>query len=139
MSDSESLCREVYAAIERGARRVLASQSIVVKADESGKVAVSGELEDIVTKRKVVLAAASVTGVRELEDHTRLIPSESRADGEILDSLYQAMSSESVFRDYAIAGEDGGPNGARYSNPRDASGVVEILVKDAVATLVGHV
>lgn len=133
------MCRSVRAAIERELHAGHQELQLAIRAADDGHVTISGEVEDIIRKRKLAPVAGQVPGVLRVEDQTRIIPAQRKADGELLDALYAALSSESAFREYAIAGEDGGPNGVRYSSREDAAGVMEILVKDAVATLVGNV
>jgi len=136
---AEELKQAVRAAIEQAVRTDLQRLRLALELQPEGQLLIDGEVDDIGIKRRLVRAAKSVTDIQGVVDRTRILPIEARGDGELLNGVYGAITGEPAFREHAVAAEDGGPDAARYSGHQDAEGVVEVLVKNGVATLVGNV
>lgn len=144
MSDREALPRSkngrikaVYAAFERDP--AIDQHHYPIQVDvEDDVLILKGEVENIVAKRLAPRIAAEVPDVNNIVNRLRVIPSERRGDGAILDSVYQALAQESAFHDYAVVTQitDVPAAGA----PRDsAKGIIEVSVDNGAVTLMGDV
>lgn len=144
MSDREALPRSkngrikaVYAAFERDT--AIDQHHYPIQVDVQDDILVlEGEVENIVAKRLAPRIAAEVPEVKNVVDRLRVIPSERRGDGAILDSVYQTLVQESAFHDYAVVTDI--TEEPATGSPRDsAKGIIEVSVDDGVVTLMGDV
>jgi osmotically-inducible protein OsmY len=105
---------------------------------QDGELMLGGEVPDIGAKRRILRKASRILGVTSIVDHLGVAPAEHRGDGEILDAVYNALTDESVFKDYSIASGDG--NDDVHSRRRDgANGTIRITVTQGEVTLGGDV
>lgn len=136
---AEEIKQAVRAAIEQAVHTDLQRLQLGLELQPDKTLIVKGQVDDIGIKRRLAKAAESVVDVQGVVDRTRILPVAIKGDGDLLNGVYGAITGEPAFREHAVAAEDGGPDAARYSGHQDAEGVVEVLVRDGVATLVGNV
>ncbi len=91
----------------------------------------SGEVANIIVKRKARRIAVQLSGMTDIEDHLRLRPGERRTGKALLDALVDALSQEPAFRDIAVR-----PGPAPAGESRDWIGV---SVDDCIVRLDGQV
>lgn len=137
MAEKENLIKTVHAALENEPAINLHQNNIDIDIRE-GVLVLEGEVQDIIAKRLVPRLAAGVPGVDHLLDRLRIIPSEHRGDGAIMDSLYDALTQESAFHDHAIVTRIA--DEPQIGTPRDsARGIIEVSIDDGIVTLMGDV
>ncbi len=61
-----------------------------------------GEVENIVAKKRAFKLASSVEGVEGVMDRLRVVPSEHRGDGAILNSLTDALLQEPALTPFTL-------------------------------------
>ena len=139
MTATREIESAVRAVLENDSTINLHEHPVAIAISAPGTLILQGEVEDIVAKRRAVQLSKDVPGVQQIMDYLRLIPSERRGDGAVLDSVYQALTQEPVFHGCTIVARDPNPS-ETVREPRDnETGSIEITVADAVVTLTGHV
>jgi len=98
---SHPLIDQVRAALEVEPRVNLHRYPIRIEI-EGDVVTLSGTVEDISAKRRAVLAASGVQGVREVIDELRVAPSTPMGQDEILVHVRDALYAEPAFCDYRL-------------------------------------
>lgn len=132
MSDTEEIAKSVRAAFEHDPAIDLHRYPIDIRVEE-GALVLEGEVGSIVAKRLAPYLAREVQGVTAVRDRLRVVPSEPRGDGAVLDSVYQELRQESAFHSYAIVTGDEDPA------PTDVRGVIRVAVNEGVVRLEGNV
>ncbi|NIO40399.1 MAG: BON domain-containing protein, partial [Burkholderiales bacterium] len=67
-----------------------------------GALILEGEVENIVAKKRAFKLASSVEGVEGVMDRLRVVPSEHRGDGAILNSLTDALLQEPALTPFTL-------------------------------------
>jgi osmotically-inducible protein OsmY len=102
---------------------------------EDGVVTISGEVEDIIVKRRMTSLAASTHGVRGVVDHLRRRPKQLMADREIRTMLLDALEEHLPFAECRIVEAPAGGQGPARS-PRH---FVDVDVELGLVRLSGQV
>ncbi len=101
MSHDQELARRVRAALEVDPHVNLHRFPVEVHA-EGEVVTLAGTVEDIIAKRRAVLAARAVDGVREVIDALRVQPAAHMGQDECLQHVRDALYEEPAFCDYQL-------------------------------------
>jgi osmotically-inducible protein OsmY len=132
MTTPEAIQAEIMAILDRESYLSPEQPPISVSVDEYC-VTLEGEVDDIIAKRRIPHLIASLEQVHDILNHLRVKPSERRGDGAIRDAVYDTLSQEPVFKNYALILEGQG----RPAAP--SRGEIVIAVHDSVVTLTGTV
>lgn len=132
MADTE-LDKKVRAALEHDTDVNLHQSHIEVTA--RGTVRLSGQAEDIATKRRALLIAREAAQGHVVEDHILVRPQQERTGDELRASVLNALMQETTFRGFAVrARGEGAPL------PDDQDWIeVEVAPDQATVTLHGRV
>ncbi len=101
MSHDQALAARVRAALEVDPHVNLHRHPVTVHA-EGEVVTLAGTVEDIIAKRRAVLAARGVDGVREVLDELRVQPAAPMGQDECLQHVRDALYEEPAFCDYRL-------------------------------------
>lgn len=101
MSENRELEKSVQAALER-APGVNVHRYPLDIAAEGGVVTLSGTVENIIAKRRAVMAAATVPGAREVIDGLQVEPAEAMGEDEVLVHVRDALFEEPALADYRL-------------------------------------
>ncbi len=101
MSHDQELARRVRAALEVDPHVNLHRFPVKVHA-EGDVVTLAGTVEDIIAKRRAVLTARAVDGVREVVDTLRVQPAAHMGQDECLQHVRDALYEEPAFCDYRL-------------------------------------
>lgn len=136
MSVNDDVVRKVRAAFEHEPRVNLHRFPIFIDFGD-GFVTLEGEVENVAAKKIALRLAAGMRGVRGIVDRLRVAPALGMSDGEIRDHVRRALIQEPTLQGCAIRG----PAGEQETSFRGPApgGLIEIAVKDGVATLSGQV
>ena len=135
MKTAEAIKAEIMAILDRESYLGPEQPPISVIVDEHC-VTLEGEVDDIITKRRIPHLLASLDQVHDILNHLRVKPSERRGDGAIRNAIYDTLSQESVFKNYTLnlAGQE------KSTTPlHESRGEIVIAVQDSVVTLTGTV
>lgn len=140
MPEKTSVERAVLAAFEREPAIDLHHFSIELEYDPVRHVLVlSGEVRDIVAKKRAFELATAASGVHGIMDRLRVAPSRRRGDGAIRASVMEALLQEPALRTSAIqVWNKGGLEKLRTGAP-NPSDFIELSVQDGVVRLQGKV
>lgn len=138
MQTKDDIVRRVLAALERGAHidPVLHPLAVSAAADV---VTLSGEVPGIASKRRAVVAAAEVEGVRAVIDRLRVAPVAATGDGAIRDAACKWISRDVDFSNCTLRVMSSGRLEVLRDASVDPSGAIDIAVEDGVIMLSGHV
>lgn len=139
MTTNNDLVGNIHAAFENESAINLHKTPIAVFVRDDGSLVLEGNVEDIITKRRAAQLAAMAAGAHAVLDHLRLIPSDHRGDGHILDLLYEALCQEPVFHGCTIVAVTESQPDKMKTPPDNETGFLEIEVADGVVNLNGHV
>ena len=138
MTDDAPISKKIRSVLENDPA-VNLHRSKVSIALRDDQVVLEGDVEDVIAKRRIPQLAQTVTNGHAIVDRLRLIPSEQRGDGAVLDSVVNSLSQESAFRNYTIGVQD--PSSGDRSAPDQSSEGhhITVSVDNAVVTLTGSV
>jgi len=140
MSEKTPLEKSVWAAFERDPFINLHRFPIQIEHDLSrGALVLSGEVENIVAKKRAFELASRVEGVQGVMDRLRVVPSEHRGDGAIRASITESLLLEPVLRNCTIRAENKGKLETLRLSTETPDCLIELFVQDGVVTLHGHV
>jgi osmotically-inducible protein OsmY len=138
MTDPQTVIKQVIAALARDVRVNLHRSPIRVDFSD-GLVVLSGEVEDIATKKTAVEIAASLSDVYGVGDRLRVAPAQRKADGDVRDSVSQFLLQESALMTCTVQAKiKDGIERLREASPQGC-GEITITVEDGVVHLDGHV
>ncbi len=138
MSDEAGAVKEFCARLEKDLH-VNPTHNPVNAEVRGGVLHVTGEVEDIVIKRRAMRLAVDMFGQGGVQDHITVRPAQAREDGAIRDSLLQSLLEESVFRRFGInVWFKGEMHMVRDTRP-DSEGHLDVVIEDGVVTLSGEV
>lgn len=138
MTDPNTVIKNVAAALERDPRVNLHRSPIQVDFSD-GLVVLTGEVEDIATKKIAVEIAASVSDVYGVGDRLRVAPAQRLTDGEVRDNVRQFLLEEPALMTCTFKVNVKGEIVVRRQAPPDGCGEITITVEDGVVHLDGHV
>ncbi len=139
MSKHNGVVRQVHRALEQEPRVNLHRHPISIGFVD-GAAVLEGEVRDVAAKKLALELAAGVDGVRGVIDRLRVSPGERKGDGAVRDAVCAYLMREPELRNCAInALVKGRAEQLREVPVRDASGAIEVGVKDGVVTLEGTV
>jgi osmotically-inducible protein OsmY len=131
--------RKVQAALETEPRIKLHQFPIRV-ALVGGALRLEGEVENVAARRLALRRASEAAGTGEVVDHQRIVPSDPRGDGEILDALEQSLLRECDLKNCTLRrGDKGKVEILHEAVSDDSSGNILFAVADGIITLEGHV
>lgn len=141
MANKEQVIKEVRAALERETRINVHSNPIEVDYEDStGALTVSGEVEDVRSKKLGLELAAAVYGVSGIVDRIRVRAPEAMEDDALAELVFNAMVQEPAFSDFTIRVRGGNGDIRRFqTTPREENGTIDIEVRGGVVTLNGKV
>ncbi|MBJ6726961.1 BON domain-containing protein [Geomesophilobacter sediminis] len=134
MIRAEEFVTAVFAALGKEPRMNLARHPIQVEFQE-GVVTLTGEVEDVASKKIALELAAATPQVTGIVDRLRVEPAERMEDGAIRDHVSHAFMGESAFNSYSLRTLVKG----EWETVRMVEGgrVLEIEVAEGVVTLNG--
>ncbi|HIP53109.1 MAG TPA: BON domain-containing protein [Chromatiales bacterium] len=138
MSQNQELIKRIHAALEvdPGVNTHHDELRIVAEGDV---VTLDGTVQDIVEKRRAVIAAARVDGVREVIDELRLEMVEPMGQEECLQHVRNALYEEPVFCDYRIVTLNRKGERELVREPTEAAGEIIVMVEDDNRVVLGGV
>jgi osmotically-inducible protein OsmY len=140
MPEKTSVERAVLAAFERDPVIDLHRFPIQVEFDFSHQaLRLSGEVRDIVAKKRAFEIASLVNGVRGIMDQIRVVPTQRRGDGAIRDSVTETLLDEPALRSSAIRVWNKGTLETLRENGTNPGDVIDVSVRDALVLLHGRV
>lgn len=139
MSSANELEKQVHAALETEPRVNLHRYPITIEAD-GDVVTLSGKVEHIAAKRRAVLVARSVGGVRAVIDRLLLEVAEPMGQDEILQHVRNALYEEPVLCNYSLIALNKKDEKEVVRAPAEAAGEIIVMVdEDGRVTLGGQV
>ncbi|HEV7913436.1 MAG TPA: BON domain-containing protein [Albitalea sp.] len=103
-------------------------------------VILQGEVENIAAKRVALQLAHRLSGMTQVIDALRLVPSEPRGDGEIRDAFVRALRSQPELRNCSVRQHHKGQLQTVFQTDDDApSGAIDFAVTDGALTIDGDV
>jgi len=139
MSSSETILKQLHAALERDPRIHLHRYPIRIDLSGDGNLFLEGEVESVAAKKRTLALAGSLTGVREVTDRLKVHPAEHRGDGAIRDSLCAFMLQEPTLQNCGLRVSVKGEIRNLREVAENASGLIEIAVDEGVVVLSGEV
>ncbi len=136
MSNHHSVVDRVRAALEVEPYVNLHKYPIRIHA-EGDVVTLSGTVEDISAKRRAVLAAAAVAGVREVIDGLRVEPGTPMGQDEILMHVRDALYAEPAFCDYRIVAINHKDEREVARDPEPCRGEILVTVEEDGRVILG--
>jgi osmotically-inducible protein OsmY len=139
MTAKEAILKKVQALLERETRINL--HKFPIRLDFNGGVlTLEGEVEDIAAKKLALKLAGTAEDVKEVEDRLKVAVPAEFGDGAIRDQVCTALMDEPTLRNCAIrVCVKGREETLRHGSGGDASGDIEVSVRDGVITLDGTV
>ncbi len=139
MEAPDPIVQEVYAALEVEPAANLHASEVTVT-HHQGVVILQGEVPDIAGKRRAVLAAACVPGVRVVVDQLRTAAAEAMSDATLRDHVRDALLREPALTDHDLEVVDKKDQVEPVRRlPETPHGCVRIRVEDGVVVLEGKV
>ncbi len=140
MPEKTPVEKAVLAAFERDPAVNMHRFPILLEYDPArGVLALDGEVDSIIMKKRAFDLASRVEGVEGIMDRLRVAPSEPRGDGAIRTSLIEALLNEPVLKTCTIRVHNKGGMETVRDCGDAADGVIELSVDDGVVTCHGHV
>ncbi len=136
MRNDNPLTDRVRAALEIEPRVNLHKYPIQIRA-EGNVVVLSGVVEDISAKRRAVLVAADVEGVREVIDELRAEPGSPMGQDEILIHVRDALYAEPAFCDYRLVAVNHKGEREVARDPAQARGEIIVTVEEDGRVVLG--
>lgn len=136
MPNHNDLATRVRAALEIDPRVNLHKHPIQVEA-EGDVVTLRGTVEDISAKRRAVLAASAVEGVREVVDALRVEPGSPMGQDEILIHARDALVAEPAFCDYRIVAVNHKDEREVARDPNPCRGEIIVTVEEDGRVVLG--
>jgi osmotically-inducible protein OsmY len=137
---SETIVKEVSAALERDPRISFHKHPLKIALDVEGALVLEGELENIAAKKLALEHAAAVGGMVGIVDRLRITPSTPMGDGEICDHVRDALLEEPAINNCGIRMLNSGRweifRQSQVVTPRCS---IDVMVDDGVVTLDGQV
>lgn len=138
MRAEEHIVNVVAATLERETQVNLHKFPLQLEFD-SGVLAMEGEVEHIMAKKRALEVAAAVPGVDRIVDRIRLVPAAQMQDGEIRDHVCNALLAENLLATCAIwAAVKGKPEVVRETD-RNMDGSIDVEVNNGIVVLNGAV
>lgn len=138
MTDPNTVIKQVTAALERDVRVNLHRSPIRVDFSD-GLVVLSGDVEDIATKKTAVEIAVAVSDVYGVGDRLRVVPAQRRSDADVRDSVRHFLLEEPAFMTCTFKVKAKDEIALQRQAPPDGCGEITIAVEDGVVHLDGHV
>lgn len=139
MSSTETILKQVHAALEREPRIHLHRHPIRIDLSSDGNLFLEGEVESVAAKKRTLALAGAVVGIREVTDRLKVQPSERRGDGAIRNSLCAFLLQEPTLQNCALRVSAKGDIKNLREVRENASGLIEIAVDEGVIVLSGEV
>jgi len=140
MDRSETIVKEVSAALKQDTRIGFHKHPLKIALDPDGVLVLEGELENIAAKKLALEHAAAVGGVIGIVDRLRTKPAIPMGDGEIRDRVRDALLEESAINNCGIRMMNGGRREIlRESQAATPRCSIDVMVDDGVVTLDGQV
>jgi len=137
--DTIDVSKEVRAAFELDPRVDLHRFPIHVVNNGQG-LRLEGEVENIAAKRVALLIAQRASGMEQVIDALRLVPTEPRGDGEIRDAFARAMLAQPELRNATIRQHYRDKVETVHETSDDEpAGEIEFAVAEGALTLTGNV
>jgi osmotically-inducible protein OsmY len=138
MRNEERIVKAVAAALEREKQVNLHNSPLQLEFD-AGVLAMEGEVEHIMAKKRALEVAAAIPGVASIVDRIHLSPAEAMADGEIRERVCKALLAEEMLGSCAIwAIVKGKPEVVREAE-QGLDGSIDVEVADGIVILNGAV
>lgn len=138
MSDEADAVKEFCARLERDVQVNLSRNPIKAEL-RGGALYLTGEVEDIVAKRRAAHLAVELHGRDSVQDLITVKPAQEREDGAIRNSLVQALLEESVFRRFGINVFSKGEMYIERDVRENGEGHLDLIIDNGVVTLSGEV
>lgn len=140
MAEQEpDVSKEVRAALEVDPRVDLHRFPIEV-ARNGTSLCLVGEVENIAAKRVALAVARRVSGMEQVIDALKLVPTEQRGDGEIRDAFARAALAQPELRNCTLMQWNKGQMETVHEATGDwPAGHIQLIVEDGVITLEGDV
>ena len=140
MPEKTSVERAVLAAFERDPVIDLHRFPIHVEYDFAHHaLLLSGEVQDIVAKKRAFELASRTNGVQGIMDQIRVIPTQRRGDGAIRTSVTEVLLDELALRTSAIRVWSKGKLETLRETGTNPGDVIDVSVRDALVLLHGRV
>jgi len=136
MSENRELEKKVRAALEVEPRVNLHAYPVEVRS-EGGGVTLSGTVEHIAAKRRGVLVASEVEGVREVVDALRVEPARPMGEGETLRHVQNALYAEPALCNYKLVAVNRKLERETVRDPVDARGELIVTVEEDGRVILG--
>lgn len=138
-NETPDVSKQIRAAMEVDPRVDLHRFPIQVVKNGSG-LRLEGEVENIAAKRVALRIAQRASGMEKVIDALRLVPADSRGDGEIRDAFARSMQAQPELRNATIRQHHKGRLETVQETSDDwPSGAIDFGVADGVLTLSGEV
>ncbi len=128
MSENRELEKQVHAALEVEKRVNLHRNPLTIRA-EGDVVTLEGEVDDIAAKRRAVIVAAAVPGVREVIDRVTVAPAEKMGEDQILQHVRDALIEEPALCNYRIVSVNHKDEQETDRDPAEAAGEIIVSVE----------
>jgi osmotically-inducible protein OsmY len=141
MKNGNGILKSVWAALEREPLINLNRWPLRLSLTADRALVLEGETESVAAKKTALdLAAAAIPDVRGVVDRLRVVPSEPRGDGAILDSLAASLLSVRELKNCTLRMMKKEQSQTLQDvHESDASGDIMVSVKDGVVALDGWV
>ncbi len=104
---------------------------------EGGVVTLAGTVADIIEKRRAVIAASRVDGVREVIDELRVKPVEHMGQDQCLQHVRDALYEEPAFCDYRLVAVNHKDEREVARDPAETAGEIIVVVEDDNRVVLG--
>ncbi len=138
MTDPNTVIKHVTAALERNMHVNLHRSPISVDFSD-GLVVLSGEVEDIATKKSAVEIAAAMSEVYGVGDRLRVVPAQRKADGEVRDTVCQFLLQEPALMTCTVQVRIKDAIERLREAPPQGCGEITVNIEEGVVHLDGHV
>ena len=136
MSENHELEKQVYAALEVEPRVNLHRNPLTLRA-EGDVVTLEGTVENIAAKRRAVIVAAGVPGVREVIDQLLVAPASRMGVDEILQHVRDAFIEEPALDNYRIVSVNKKDEQEIDRDPAEAAGEIIVSVEAPGRVILG--
>lgn len=138
MRSEEQILLMVTAALERETTVNLHLFPLRLELSE-GVLAMEGDVEHIMAKKRALEVAAAVPGIENIIDRIRLSPSRHMQDGEIRDHVCSSLLAENLLASYSVTAVVKGRLEVLRAAGQEADGNIEVEVNGGVVVLNGVV